>query len=56
MAEVYANLGSLGMTPSEVYANLGYPGEGVGEGSPTSPDIAGIARHRKTSNSTPNEA
>jgi hypothetical protein len=29
-AEVYANLGCLGMHPSETYANLGYPGGGGG--------------------------
>jgi hypothetical protein len=28
IAELYANLGWFGMTPSELYANLGLPGEG----------------------------
>jgi hypothetical protein len=41
-AEVYANLGWLGMHPSEVYANLGSPGEGV-----LIAGIAVIARGRR---------
>jgi len=32
MAEVYANLGCLGMIPPQTYANLGYPREGEGGG------------------------
>jgi hypothetical protein len=52
MAEVHANLGCLGMGPSEVYANLGWPGEGVGVGARGAPIaviavIADIARDRK---------
>jgi hypothetical protein len=39
MRETYANLGCLGISPSQVRANVGWPGEGEG--------IADIARNRR---------
>ena len=54
IAEVYANLGWSGLTPSETYANLGWEGEGEGWRAKRAiagiAVIADIARDRKTQN------